>query len=284
MTPNLATRATGLSVVLAVLSGLSANSFADNGMQGIHPIMNTRFQIVGGGFFASSDPSFRLDRSDSDLGTKVSGSDLGLDEDVTVPFAGLRWRISDRWRLEAQVFGFDESGSRFTSESIEWGNLEFDAETLVNSDADTTIGRGLIGYSFLKNDRLELGAGLGLHYMSFDVRLSGQAHIGGGPAVSASEEADADGIVPNIGLFGSYAFNEQWLVEGRFDWFSASIDDYSGDLWRVGAAVVYQPFANFNFGLSYDYLNINVDIDKSNWNGSIDSDWYGPSAFVGLTF
>ena len=139
MTPNLATRATGLSVVLAVLSGLSANSFADNGMQGIHPIMNTRFQIVGGGFFASSDPSFRLDRSDSDLGTKVSGSDLGLDEDVTVPFAGLRWRISDRWRLEAQVFGFDESGSRFTSESIEWGNLEFDAETLVNSYADTTI-------------------------------------------------------------------------------------------------------------------------------------------------
>lgn len=173
MTPNLAMRATGLSVVLAVLFGLSANSFADNGMQGIHPIMNTRFQIVGGGFFSSSVPSFRLDRTDDDLGTNISGSDLGIDEDVTVPFAGLRWRISDRWRLEAQVFGFDESGSRFTSERIEWGDLEFDAATLVNSDADTTIGRGLIGYSFLKNDQLELGAGVGLHYMSFDVRLSG---------------------------------------------------------------------------------------------------------------
>lgn len=272
------------AAALAFLSGFPAASNANSDFQGIHPLMNARFQITAGGFFANSDPSFRLDRADDDIGTEISGSDLGLGEDVTVPFAGLRWLINDRWRLEAQLFGFDESASRFSSYRIEWGNLEFDAGILVNSEVDTNVGRALIGYSVLKNDQLELGAGLGIHYLGIDARLSGQAHVNGGPNVSASAEADADGILPNIGLYGSYAFTEQWLVEGRIDWFSASIDDYSGSLWRFGAAVVYQPFMHFNLGIGYDYLSIDVDIDKGDWNGSINSDYYGPSAFVGLTF
>lgn len=277
-------RTTRLALVLAILLGSSMSSFSGTNLQGIHPIMNTRFQIVGGGFFARFDPDFRLDRTDLDIGTEISGSDLGIDDDVNVPFAGLRWRITDRWRLEGQLFGFDRSASASGSTRIEWGDLVFDAGALIKTDADILVGRALVGYSFLKNDRMELGAGLGLHYMGIDVRLSGQAQVNGRPLVAASEKADADGIMPNIGLFGSYAFNEQWLIEGRVDWLSASIDDYSGDLWRVGGAVVYQPFRHFNFGIGYDYLSFDADVDTGDWNGSIDTDLYGPSVFIGLTF
>ena len=110
------------------------------------------------------------------------------------------------------------------------------------------------------------------------------ASIEGEPVADASTGADADGLVPNLGLYGDYALNERWLLQGRVDWFSASIDDYSGHLWRIGGSVIYQPFKHVNFGAGYDYIDIDVNIDKSDWNGKIDSDYYGPTLFIGLTF
>jgi len=284
MTLNFITRATGLTAALALLSGIPVSSLAETGFQGIHPTMNTRLQIIGGAFFANADPSYRLEDPDDGSSTKISGSDLGLDDDVTVPFAGLRWRITDRWRVEGQYFGFDDSATTIADERIEWGDLEFDAGASVRSKVETAVGRILGGYSFLKGDQAELGAGIGLHYLSFEAKLSGQASIDAEPIIEASEKADVSGVVPNVGLYGDFAFNERWIIAGRVDWFSANVDDFDGRLWRLGASVTYQPFRHVNFGVGYDYLDIDVDIDGDDWKGKIDADYYGPSVFVGLTF
>lgn len=271
------------AVVCGLLAGVAATSAVATELTGIHPTMNTRFQASGGTYFANSDPHFRLDDG-NDEGTEISGSDLGIDDDLVVPVGELRWRITDRWRLEGLYFGLDESGSQIFKRRVEWGDLDFSAGAKVKSKVKTDIWRALLGYSFVKRDRWELGAGLGLHWLSFEAKLTGQASLNGSPVAEASQKADVSGPVPNIGFYSDYAFNQRWLVSGRIDWFSANVDDFDGRLWRVGAAVVYQPFKHVNFGFGYDYLDIDVDIDKDDWNGNIDSDYYGPSVFLGLTF
>jgi opacity protein-like surface antigen len=271
------------AVLCGMLTGGAAPPAVATGLTGIHPVMNTRFQASGGAFFANADPSFRLDDG-SDEGTKIKMTDLGIDDDVVVPVGSLRWRITDRWRLEGLYFGLDEKGSQVIDERIEWGDLDFAVGAQVDAKVKTDVWRALIGYSFVKNDRWELGAGLGIHWLNAEARLSGQASVDGEPVVEASEKADVSGPVPNIGFYGDYAFNERWLVQGRIDWFSANIDDYDGSLWRAGGSVVYQPFKHVNFGLGYEYLDIDVDIDKDDWDGEIDADYYGPTVFLGLTF
>ncbi len=277
-------RTRDLAFALALLGSAPLTAVADTGYQAIHPMMSTRFQIEAGAMFANSDPRLELDASDGEDGTDISGGMLGIDDDSTAPFGSLRWRITDRWRLESQYFGLDNSGSRYLEDPIKWGDLEFDLGALVKSRFKSDIARAFGGYSFLKNNQWELGAGAGLHYLSFEAKLSGQATIDGELAGYHKDKADVSGVVPNIGLYGDYAFNQRWLVQGRLDWFSASIDKYDGRLWRVGASVIYHPFEHFNFGLGYEYLDLDLKIDASDWNGKIDSDYYGPSAFIGLTF
>lgn len=283
MTQKLVRRATGSTLALALLVSVPVSSVADTGYQGIHPTMTSRFQITGGAFFAKTDPNFRLTGSEG-IGTRVDLDDLGIDDHVTTGFGSLLWRINDRWRLEGMYYGFNSDDATQAETRIDWGDLEFDVGARIRSKTETDVGRVFGGYSFLKNDRAELGAGIGLHYLRFKVKLSGEAFIDGERVLDASEQAKVSGVVPNIGFFGTYALNERWAIMGRVDWFSASVDNFDGSLWRTGASVVYQPFKYANFGVGYDYLDIDVDIDGKDWDGKIKADYYGPSVFVGLTF
>ena len=171
-----------LAVACALRAGVTASSAVASEFTGIHPVMNTRFQASGGAFFATADPRFRLDDG-SDEGTEISMTELGIDDDVVVPVGSLRWRITDRWRLEGLYFGMDEKGSRVIDERIEWGDLDFGVGAEVDSKVKTDVWRALIGYSFVKNDRWELGAGLGIHWLNFEARLSGRASVDGTPVL-----------------------------------------------------------------------------------------------------
>jgi len=60
------------------------------------------------------------------------------------------------------------------------------------------------------------------------------------------------------------------------DWISANIGDYDGTLWNTNVGVNYQLFRNFGLDLSYQYFNLNLNVNKSDWNGSADMTYSGP--------
>jgi len=247
---------------------------------GIHPTQNSVLQLGAGAFFSNTDYSASFG-SVGDGSNEVDLDNLGMDTDKTVPFGFLRWRFTDRWRFEANYFSTDNSGSNQVKD-IEWGGATYNGDVKVSND--TKLARAAVGYSFLKNDQAELGAGVGLHYLDWKTELSGNATKDGTPVFSHSETASVDGFAPNLAFFGNYAFNEQWLLTGRFDWISAEINNFSGSLKRFGAAVMYQPFKNVGFGLGYDYLDVDVDYKKNDKKTSINGDVYGPQLFVTLNF
>jgi len=270
-------------IPMVTLSALPFLANADSSYTGIHPAQNSVLQLGAGAFFSNTDNSARFD-SVGDGSTEVDLGKLGMDTDNTVPFGFLRWRFTDRWRLEGNYFSTDSDGSSQITRDIEWGGAIYKLGANVKISNDTKLARAAVGYSFLKNDQAELGAGIGLHYLDWETKLSGNATINGNPVISHTEPASVDGFAPNLAFFGNYAFNKQWLLTGRFDWISADVNNFSGSLKRFWAGIMYQPFKNVGFGLGYDYIDVNVDYKKNDKKTSINGNVHGPQLFVTLNF
>lgn len=266
-----------------LLGPICGSAQADSGYSGIHPFMNSRLQIGAGSFFGQQDITTNYRRS-ANGGTDVSTSDFGLDETVASLFTEARWRMTDRWRIEANFYGIGNSNRREIEKTIEWGDVDFEAGTRVKMKLDTDVFRTAVGYSFMKDDRVELGAGIGIHYLNLDVTLSGNTTVNGETVLDTSRKGSLDGFAPNLAFYGGYAFSDQWMLTGRVDWMSASIDKIDGDLLRLGANILYQPFEHLGFGIGYDYLDANITYTKGDKKVSVDGNIQGPAVFVTLSF
>ncbi len=165
-------------IPMVTLSALPCLANADNSYTGIHPAQNSVLQLGAGAFFSNTDYSARFG-SVGDGSTEVDFDKLGMDTDKTVPFGFVRWRFTDRWRLEGNYFSTDNDGSGQTTGDIEWGGVIYNGKVKVSND--TKLARAAVGYSFLKNDRAELGAGVGLHYLDWETTLSGDGRVNSGP-------------------------------------------------------------------------------------------------------
>ena len=150
---------------------------------------------------------------------------------------------------------------------------------------DMDIARLFYGYSFVKDDNKEFGAGIGLHYATLDMSLAGNATINDELVIDVEEGIDDWAVLPNIGIYGNYALSPKWLIGGRLDWMGASIGDYEGELWNTEVAVQYQAFKNFGVGVSYRYLKLDISTDnrdKGDW--AADLEYSGPSLFLTANF
>ena len=56
---------------------------------------------------------------------------------------------------------------------------------------------------------------------------------------------------------------------------SADVGDYDGVLINVALGLNYKAFEHVGFGLSYNYFELDVNIDKSNWQGNIETIYEG---------
>jgi len=147
-----------------------------------------------------------------------------------------------------------------------------------------SVLRAFYGYSLYKTEQAEFGIGGGLHLLDIEAELAGAASINGKAATFQSESSDLLAPLPNVGIYGGYAFSPKWHVGAYADWFSLEYGDYGGSLTGLGANVQYQAFKHVGFGLGYQFLNIDIDVDKSDWKGRADFSYQGPSVFMMVNF
>jgi len=262
-----------------VLGTASAGPF-----NGIHPLQSDRFSFAIGGFFSDTDGHYELDDPDGDDGSNVDLDEIGLGDSSTLPAAGFNWRLSNSTRIQAEYFNVGQDTSETLDEQIDWGDLEFEIGTRVRTDMDVDIARAFYGYSFIKDQKKEFGAGVGLHYLNLDVSIKGNATIDGEPVLDVKQGINDSAILPNVGAYANYAISPKWLVLGRVDWISASIGDWDGELWNFEAAVQYQAFRNFGVGLAYRYLSFDLSVDDGDGDWDADIQYNGPLLFFTANF
>lgn len=236
-----------------------------------------RFNFRLGAYFASADTEVRLDATDGSIGTVVDfEDDLDLDDDEVMALIGFDWRFAQMHRLELEYFELDRGGFQTLSGNIEYGDTLFPFESEVSSFFNTDIFRVGYSYSFFQDQTRELAVGVGFHITDLAAGISDEE--------DSSEFSDVTAPLPVLGIEGGWAFAPKWVLYGRLQIFRLEVGDFDGSIDHLAIRLEHQTFRHVGFGLGYDYFELDVDIDDSDWRGFANYQFDGPTVYVKATF
>ena len=258
------------------LSSLSGNLLAEEDYD-YHPVLSDNFVLSLGLF--KSDEAFSLSAGDRDIGEDIDfGKSLGVDNSSVLFNGQLRWKFGKerKWSLAGQRFTTDNTGAAELKEDFSWQGITFGEGTNVGAGVKIEISRLFLGRSFVKNQQHDFGVGLGIHNLDLSAFIEGEVIINDETTGFQRGDADASQLLPNVGAWYHYSPARKWLIHGRVDWISAKIGELDGTLWNTELGFNYQAFRHVGFDLSYQYFNLNVGVDKTDWIGGVDLRYSGP--------
>ena len=273
----------GLAVLsLAALLGSSPLLAQD--YSPVHPWLEDDFVLSLGTFWQREQFKIRVDG-------QVPGAEIDFDEstnlskDHTTASGWLRWRFGEKWSLTGQYWSTSNGTTAVLSEDVTWGDSVLKAGSNASVGTDMDMIRAFFGREFFtESDAHEFGVGAGLHWLQIGAYIEGEVFIDDQPRGYRRESVSADLPLPNIGAWYWRSLSPRWLLTTHVDWFSASVGDYSGSLWNAGIGINFQAWEHVGFGLAYQYFEIDVDVDKSDWRGNVKLQQDGPFLSVNLNW
>ncbi len=264
---------------LALASALVATPFAASAAG---DPWEAPFGIQIGAFSSDATTTVRLDSNSGRFGTSLSfESDLNMDERKVLPTFDMFWRFNPRHALELSVVSLRRDGETNIRGAINWGEQTFPVNANVHSTFDSDIVRLAYRWSFIHDDRTEVGLLLGAHYTALKTSLSGTGNNAG---VSASQEASVKYPLPTIGLRATARMGENWRLAGFGQVLKVKINEYDGELYNFGAGVEWAFTQGMYAGLGYDYYKYNLTSTKENARGEFDYRFDGPKLYFGWNF
>lgn len=272
----------------ALLRGLFATAAVTVGASIAAPAsaqaLDERLWLELSGFYPRIDTVLTLSRP-GQPGTPINlEEDLALDESQALPAFNAGWRIGDRWVLQGEFYALDRAGSQSIGRDIVFDGATFPIGVTVDSKMRSDVYRVTLGYSFIKNDRSELGAAIGLHATDFELELNGQAQIGPGVRQFVARRRDVVAPMPTLGVYGTYEATPKVVLNGRVDYLSLDVGDYGGGITNAQLSAAYRFTPAFSGGLAYRYVAYDLDIEKTEYTADIDYDFSGPSIFLRYSF
>jgi hypothetical protein len=247
----------------------------------LNPALNDAFSFELGAFYAArTTTTAQLNSTQLGAGTSIDFKDaLGMSSYSWGPDGAFRWRMSEKWRLEASYFFISQTGDKSIDRDIEWGGVSFPINAEVTSKMNFSDLRASVGYSFYKTSDKELGVGLGLHTLTYQFSLASLTQGTEGTRVLAP--------LPVLSVYGGFALNDQWSVSTRIDYFSLTYQQYHGGITSMGLNVLYQPFRHFGVGVGWQTLFVNFSADSTgvtSFQGKLDQTLQGPTFYLTASF
>ncbi len=194
-------------------------------------------------------------------GTPFSAEkDLGLTDQAIQARFELMARLEQRGRLRLDFLDLRRQGSAIPEQDIQFGNQLYLAGLPVQSELDWRQTDFTYTYSFLRNNRFELGAGLGVHLIETEA-------IASSPNSPERSDYSAAGPFATIAIDGTWRIARYWSFNARGQYFHLSVNNGSGSLGEYHADVQYRWRPNLALGLGYEYELVELQVQHSNPNG-----------------
>lgn len=248
--------------------------------------INDGFWISGSGFLANVDTEV----SSSTVvnpggGTEIDlEDDLGLDDNELLPAIYAGARLGGGFVITGEYYSLNRDTTASISRTITVDDVTFPVNASVTAGFGTDIYRFTAGYSFVRNDTVEVGLGLGLHMTQLDFEISGQGSTGGAPVTLQNRRKDFLAPMPTVGLYTTFEVAPRVTINARADYLSLGIDDYDGSILNAQASVSYRFTDTFGIGVGYRYVDYDLDVEKDNYVASFDYKFWGPSIFIEAGF
>ncbi len=269
-------------LALLFASILSGSVFAAG--SSVNPMLDDKFTFRLGATWLKADGNFSSTR-DGEPTDKISTGDLGVDDSETNLYVGARWRFAERWRLSFNYFGLDaDSNINQNFDELDFGDIDASGFLAVDTKLNTDFYVAQVGYSLLKNERAELGIGVGVHVVQFETKLKVSGGINNVSGSVQSDSIDYTVPLPNILGYGAYAITPKLSLEGGVGYFGLDYNDYDGKLVTAVASLEYRLTDHFGVGIGYNYVNMDLTINKSSRKDKYDLDYKGPVAYISASF
>jgi hypothetical protein len=227
-----------------------------------------------GGILTFLDSSVRIGLTDA-IGIDVDVEDaLGVDGtmwslrgDALYRFTGNR-----RHRLDVSYAGYFREASRVLTEDLPIGEEVIEAGTQVDTTYNIQILKCVYSWSFLFDERVDVGIGGGLYIMPIKVTIS--------PDDETEKGGDITAPLPAFSLHLDVAVTPKWYVRQRYNLFYLKIENYKGSILDIEIDIEYRFWKYAGVGLGWNAFDLRVQNDQSsdsmlNFNGKIETNYTG---------
>ena len=240
-----------------------------------------RFYVRGIFYAPAVSTNLRVDPHNAApgvTGTPLNAErDLGLDSRLHQGRMELMFRLRERNRLRIDFLETDRSANHLLSRTIIFGDQTFN----VNERATTSLNWRMFGltytYSLYRNDRLEIGTGLGIHLLQAEAR----AEV---PALQERERVSGAGAFPTIPVDIAWRISSRFALTARGQYFRAAQNNFDGWLADIHEDVQYRWKPNFAVGAGYSSIRATLHLNNINFPGGFTLNLRGPEAFFRVSF
>jgi len=212
------------------------------------------------------------------VGTSLSAErDLGQDSRLNQGQMEMMFRLRERNKLRVDFLEVNRTATHQLAQTINLGNETFPANALLASQIDWRIFGLTYTYSIFRNDRFELGTGLGVYFLQAEV----QAQVN---ATQQRQDVSGAGAFPTIPLDFAFRISQRFAVTARAQYFHASLNNFDGWLADVHEDVQYRWTPNFAVGVGYSSIRAKLALHTGNFPGVFSMSLEGPEAFFRVSF
>ena len=242
--------------------------------------LNDTFSVSLGTFLLNTKTKIRVD------GETTTGSEFDADRDLGLNDSDrfrvdAYWRMTPRQKIRAMYFNTDNSATKVLERNIEIDDVLYPVSLEVTAGMRTTVTAISYEFDFLQSDKYELGVTGGIHNLKFNFHI---AATGGGQNVAADTDTEANGPLPVIGMHGVWRLGDKFYFDAGAQFFKISFDPYDGRVTDYSAAFVWQATKHWGFGAGWNSFVTKLDVNGTNFDGSLRWSYGGARVFVNASF
>ena len=254
-----ASRLHKIVAILALLLGSSLPALAGDA---INPVLDDTFMFRLGALRNELDGTITVLRQPLPE-TPVDVDDIGLDTSQTSPWGSIRWRFGERWALNFHYDRFDQDGKAKAESEFNFDGVVYPAGARLDTKfrADAYILD--VSYTLWKQRNYELGLGVGVHGFDLDMGIRGTVNIGDAVLEIGDAKEEFIAPVPNLRVFGIYAFTPALSLSGSAGWLSMSYENWDGGFLYLRGLVEYRLTEHWGAGVGYQFTDVDIEHNRS---------------------
>lgn len=237
-----------------------------------------RFSFNLGGFIAGLNNDIQIGSQQVGLGVIINVEDaLGLETTTLALRSEIEYNYGKRRRnnLRFGYFTLYRDARKILESEITIGKETFPVGTEVTSKFSLQIMKGTYEYSFFIDERVKLGASIGLYIMPISFSTN---------ALGLSEEvAEFVAPLPVLGLGANFAITPKIRIKQSVEILYLEFSTFKGSLMDLNIKFEYNPWNHLGFALGLNSYQLNIKATKAN-STFLDFEGSIKSSFTGLLF
>lgn len=267
--------------IAAIMWGMPMSSQA----QSIQPV--DAFFVSAGAYWTNNDLKMRWNPTKGNhKGSRLDlKKDLGFDLDGTKLYTEIGGAFGRKRKHQIKAFHYHYEGDSSIAlpDTYRIGNNMYVEGAAFDGDLDVKV-LGLT-YTWFFHKRRRSAFGIGLGAIRYDVSASfAAAALVNQDVKAVSNSTSEKAWVPQIHAEYVRTFAKRWRFAIKASYVKKPGGSMSGHATDVSAQLGYFPWKHFGFSLRYNYMDLELDFDKSHFKGNVDLDSHGPQLVATYRF